>query len=218
MSIYLGYVAGGVCRDTHAPTKDEDGNPVKAPMVSKQFWVKKELEARGITAWCGKRAEFKRVGKDRDWTRFDVPALPNYIILDMDPIDMFTASEVDHIMPTFSLISGAALHGHQPTKEVTDSKGNVIVSAKPRVIGLNSFISAVEAEFSAAERVDANSRASVTEYKAGQSLLVVSGPFADMLVTFDKMVKAPHDPWHRVSAELESGHRVQFDPLDVRRA
>ena len=55
--IYLGYVAGGVCRDTHAPTKDEEGNATRPPMVRKQFWVQEELRRLGITAWVGKRDE-----------------------------------------------------------------------------------------------------------------------------------------------------------------
>lgn len=204
--IYLGYVAGGVCRDTHAPTKDADGTPVRPPMVRKQFWVQEELARLGIKAWCGKRVEFKRLGKDRDWTRFDVPALPNYIILDMDPSQMFFATEVEHLMPTFMAVSGHDLHGRPATKD------------KPAHRGLNGFMADAEADFSAAERVDANSRASVTEYKQGQALRVISGPFVDMLVTFEKLVKAPHGKWQALSVEMPNGIEAQFDPLDVRRA
>ena len=204
--IYLGYVAGGVCRDTHAPTKDEDGNAARPPMIRKQFWVQEELRRIGVKAWVGKRVEFKRLGKDRDWTRFDVPALPNYIVLDMDPKQMFEATEVEHLSPTLMMVAGHDLHGRPGTK------------AKPAHRGLEGFISDIEADFSAAERVDANSRASVTEYKQGQQLRVISGPFADMLVTFDKLVKAPHDQWQSLSVELPSGMKAKFDPLDIRRA
>ncbi|AGG91235.1 MULTISPECIES: hypothetical protein [unclassified Sulfitobacter] len=206
MTVYLGYVAGGVCRDTHAPTRDEDGNHIRPPMVRKQFWVQEELRRLGIKAWCGKRVEFKRLGKDRNWTRFDVPALPNYIVMEMDPSQMYLADEVEHLMPTFMVVAKSDLHG----KATPDGK--------QVHIGLNRFMEGVDAEFEAAERVDANSRAEVTEYKKGQALRVISGPFADMLGKFDKLVKAPHDQWQRVSIEMESGHHVQFDPLDVRSA
>jgi hypothetical protein len=85
-------------------------------------------------------------------------------------------------------------------------------------VGLIAFRADVEADFRAAERVDANSRAEVTEYKRGQSLRVVSGPFADMLVTFEKLVQAPHDKWQRIAGTTAGGMPVQFDPLDVRSA
>lgn len=34
---YLGYVDGGKCRDTHAPLRDEAGEPVKQPNTFKQW-------------------------------------------------------------------------------------------------------------------------------------------------------------------------------------
>ena len=117
MKTYLGYVAGGVCRDTHASTLSTDGEPIRPPMIAKQFWVQEELRRAGIEAWCGKRVEFKRLGNDRDWSRFDVPAMPNYIILRMDHSQMFAATSVDHLMPTLALVSDPDLHGgpgHQP--------------------------------------------------------------------------------------------------------
>jgi transcription antitermination factor NusG len=127
-----------------------------------------------------------------------VPALPNYIVVDMDPQDMFTVTSVAHVSPTMTLVAGRALTGGDG------------------VMGLHQFKADVEAAFSAAERVDANSRESVTAYKKGQPLRVVSGPFADMLVTFEKLVKAPHDKWKRIAGTTAGGMPVQFDPLDVR--
>lgn len=203
---YLGYVAGGVCRDTHAPTKDSEGRAVRPPMIRKQFWVQEELRRLGITAWCGKRVEFKRLGKDRSWTRFDVPALPNYIVLDMESDQMHLAAAVDHLMPTFMVVAKSDLHGASSKEGKTDH------------IGLNRFMDGVDAAFEKAERVDANSRAEVTEYKKGQELRVISGPFMDMLVKFDRLVKAPHDRWQSLAVELPSGIKAQFDPLDVRSA
>ncbi|WP_243262857.1 hypothetical protein [Sulfitobacter dubius] len=175
-------------------------------MIRKQFWVQEELRRLGITAWCGKRVEFKRLGKDRNWTRFDVPALPNYIVLDMAPDQMHIATQVDHLMPTFMVVAKNDLHG------VAADQG------KAAHIGLLGFMGAVDAAFEAAERVDANSRAEVTEYKKGQELRVISGPFVDMLVKFDRLVRAPHDRWQSLAVELPGGIKAQFDPLDVRSA
>lgn len=205
---YLGYVYGGVCRDTHAPMRDDEGNAIKPPMIRKQLWVQEALRRQGIEAWCGTRVEFKRRGKRREWTRYDVPALPNYLVIEMDPEQMFIATQIEHLAPTFAAVGRDALHGVPASKD----------GRRPARIGLLQFKAAVEADFEAAQRVDANSRASVTEYKRGQSLRVVRGPFADMLVTFDKMVKAPGSQWQTLSVELESGIKAQFDPLDLRSA
>jgi len=206
MTVYLGYVAGGVCRDTHAPTRDEEGNAIRPPMIRKQYWVEEELRRLGIKVWCGRKVEFKRVGKDRNWTRFDVPALPNYIVLDMEPGQMYTASQVPHLMPTFMLVAK------------NDLRGKSSDDGKKVHLGLQRFMDAVEADFSAAERVDANSRAEVTEFKKGQELRVISGPFSDMLVKFEKLVKAPHDRWPSLAVELPGGMKAKFDPLDVKSA
>ena len=200
MATYLAFVHSGVCRDTHAPTRDKDGEPIRVGMIRKQLWVIEALRRLGIEAWCGTRVEFKRVGKQREWTRHDVPALPNYIVVDMDPQDMFTVTSVEHVSPTMTLVAGRALTGGDG------------------VMGLHQFKADVEAAFSAAERVDANSRAEVTEYKRGQALRVVSGPFADMLVTFEKLVKAPDVGWSKVQVEMGNGHTVTLDPLDLRSA
>ena len=113
---------------------------------------------------------------------------------------MFFATEVEHLMPTFMAVSGHDLHGRPATKD------------KPAHRGLNGFMADAEADFSAAERVDANSRASVTEYKQGQALRVISGPFVDMLVTFEKLVKAPHGKWQALS--VESLIRLMFGGHD----
>ena len=200
MTTYLAYVYGGVTRDTHAPTKDEAGEPVRVGMIRKQLWVKEALHRIGIDAWCGTRVQFHRRGKQREWTRYDEPALPNYLILDMPPERMFEVISLPHVAPTMSVVAGRALTGGDG------------------VMGLHQFKDAVEADFRAAERIDANSRAEVTAYKRGQPLRVINGPFADMLVTFDKLVKAPHDKWQRIAGTTEGGMPVQFDPLDVRSA
>jgi transcription antitermination factor NusG len=205
MATYLAYVSGGSCRDTHAPTRDEDGEPIRVGMTRKQLWVIEELRRLGISAWCGTRVEFKRTGKSREWTRYDVPALPNYIVVDMDPQDMFTVTSVAHVSPTMTMVAGAALKGIKPCAAYPDGR-----------VGLHQFKADVEAAFSAAERVDANSRASVTAYKKGEALRVVSGPFADMLVTFERLVKAPDVGWNKVMVETDGGYTVTLDPLDLR--
>lgn len=218
MSIYLGYVSGGVCRDTHAPTKDDDGNPIRVGMIRKQWWVIEELRRIGIDAWCGKRMEFKRVGNAREWTAFTEPAMPNYIVVDIHPSQMFQVISVPHVMPTMALIAGEALNGADARPDVFDADGNQIKWARPAVIGLKQFQDDTDAAYEEAERVNANSRAEVTAYRQGQELRVMRGPFMDMLVNFDKLVRRPGSKWQTLAVTTEGGVRVEFDPLDVRSA
>jgi len=192
MTMYLTYVAGGKCRDTHAPIRDADGEPIKQPRVHKQFWVREELRRMGIDAWCGDRIDFKRkAGNHRTTEAVTTPALPNYMFIDLTPYQFFKAINVDYVSPTLKILNREDVHQ------------------------LNRFKSAAEADFSAAQRVDANKRADVAQYVKGQLLRVLSGPFADMFASFDGMVRAGHDDWPRVVAEIE-GHKVSFDPLDIR--
>lgn len=201
MSTYLAYVSGGKCRDTHAPTKDDEGKVIKAPLIHRQFWVVEELRRMGIEAWCGKRIDFKRLGKSRTAEGITSPALPGYLFIDMSHERMFEVTSVDHIAPTLQLLSRQDLDG---------------APGKP---GLNEFKAAAEADFKAAERVDGNKRADVAEYVKGQRLRIMSGPFMDMFATYEKMVRAPDVGWQKVSASVEGiGGIVTFDPLDVKRA
>jgi transcription antitermination factor NusG len=159
-----------------------------------QFYVQRELEALGIDAWVGRKVTFIRRGKKRTPEPIVTPALPNYIFMDMVPEQLMAAKDVKYLASTFTFI---------PIGELA---------------GVARFKSAVEAAFIAAQRVDANSRASVAEYKHGASLNVVSGPFSDMLVRFERLVKSPDVDWPRVEVTIEGlGGKGRLDPLDVRK-
>ena len=195
MTMYLGYVAGGKCRDTHAEPEQRTDRKGRIryhyPQIAKQFWVREELRRIGIYSWCGDEISFKRKGKSRETEAVHSPFLPNYIFIEMTAAQFFEAIAVDHVASTLQVLS------------------------RDDVRQLERFKLFVEAEFSAAQRVDANKRASVAEYVKGQRLRVLSGPFTEMFASFDKMVRAGHDDWPRVVAEIE-GHKVSFDPLDIR--
>jgi len=192
MTKYLGYVAGGQCRDTHAPVAKEEGKPVRVNWIRKQFWVVEELRRIGVTAWCGKRMEFKRLSGDRDWTAFDVPALPNYIVMDLDDHNYFAATQIDHLSSTLMAV---------PKRDLIGGDG---------VLGLQGFMDDADSAYKAAQRINSASRDEVTQYNEGQRLRAISGPLKDMLVTFERMVDA-----NRVSARTDRGMPVVFDAFDV---
>lgn len=195
MATYLGYVQGGKCRDTHAPLRDEAGEPIKQPNIHKQFWVIDELAAMGITAWCGRRIDFKRSGKDRFAEAHESPALPNYLFIEMTPAQFVKAIGVKFLANSLQLIARC---DHDD---------------------LAVFKEGVEAKYSAAQRIDANSRAAVSEYTKGQRVEAIAGSFTEYPMWFKQVVQKAHDQWPRVEVDVEMlGGTVtmQLDPLDVR--
>ena len=81
------------------------------------------------------------------------------------------------------------------------------------------FMHHVDAQYAAAQKVSANSKAEIAEYKKGQQIEAISGPFAEMLITFNRVVKQQHDAYPRIEgmvSMLGGQVPVLFDPLDVR--
>lgn len=192
---YLCYVPGGMCQDTHADTTDEDGNAIKPPRVLKQRWVQDELALRGIESWCGTSVTFKRVGKNRVADRYEAPYLTNYLFVEIGPNQLFDVLSVDHIAPTVQIV---------PRTEMA---------------GLRTWQEDVDGLYEAAMKVDANSKAAIAEYRKGQAIKAISGPFEHFPIWFEKVAKAAHDLWPMVEAEVEilgARRKVRLDPLDVR--
>ena len=163
--IYLGYVQGGKCRDTHAPMRDQDGEKIKQPNIWKQFWVIDELASMGIDAWCGKRIDFKRSGKDRFAEAHESPFLPNYVFIEMTDEQFIKAIGVKFLASGFKIVP------------------------KADIAALDAFKSAVGSRYMAAQRVEANSQAAIAEYTKGQQIEAISGPFAQFPMWFERIVK-----------------------------
>jgi len=199
---YLGYVQGGKCKDTFAiPDRRADAKGVirnHYPQTYKQFWVINALSDLGIKAWCGRKVDFYRTGKNRYAESHESPFLPNYLFIEMTAEQFMTATDVKFLAPTFQVV---------PRREVVDGGG------------LDRFKTLVDANYSAAQRVDANSKAAIAEYTKGQHIRATSGPFADMDIWFNRIVQRTGDKWPVVEGMVQMmGGKVpvQFDPLDVR--
>mgnify|MGYP000409791559 CR=1 FL=1 len=206
MTTYLGYVQGGKCKDTNAEPKERKDNKGRVryhyPQTFKQFWVIEELRKMGIKAWCGRKIEFYRTGKNRYAEAHESPFLPNYLFIEMSAAQFFSATDVQFLAPTFQMV---------PSREVIGGDGRM---------GLDGFKSLIEAQYEAAERIDANSKAAIAEYTKGE-LITATGPFADMEIWFNRIVQQGHDAWPRIEGLVQMmGGKVpvQFDPLDVRAA
>lgn len=193
--IYLGYVAGGLCRDTHAPTKDANGDPIKPPRVLKQLWVQEALRRIGVDSWCGTKVEFKRVGTRRIADRFERPYMPNYLFIDI-PLDKFSAAmAVDYLAPSLQMVP------------------------KAEIAAIQQWQAGVNEAYNAALLVDGNSKAAIAEYTRGQALHATRGPFEGFPMWFERVAQQAHDKWPKIVASVEvMGGRVdvRLDPLDVK--
>jgi len=164
-----------------------------------EFAVERQLRALGLQAHAPRKIEFKRVGKKRQPDPVTSPYLPGYIFAEIPAAKFAAAIQCNGLRPTMMAI---------PPQEV---RRHVL-----------SFIDRVAAENMEAERIVASrDRAAMCQYKTGQSLEILAGPFQERAVRFLRMVKASHDmhPMIEVEAELfGQGVRMKVDPLDVKGA
>lgn len=159
----------------------------------KEFEVEQSLQALGIAVWCGKLIEWRRVGKKRYPDAFEEPCLPNYIFMDLSPEQFHQAQQVKFLAATMVMLSRA------------DQRN------------LRSFRGAVDREYATQDQMRQNAQAPKSAFKAGEQLKIISGPFAEKLATFRKVVERSGMIFPRMEIDVE-GIRLQVDPLDVKRA
>lgn len=193
MTMWLGYVYGGVCLDTFAPTSDENGEPVEQPNTPKQFWVQQELQAKGIICHCAKVIEVKRVGKRRRPDAIVRPLLPNYIFVECSDSQFLDVVSTKHVASTMAAIP----------------KG-----AEPSVM---AFLRSAQADFDRnMAKIAAGER--IEQFRDGDLLKVLNGPLAGLTARFRGIIE--HDLFPSVRAEVEFMGRTvkaELDVLDVGR-
>lgn len=174
-------------------TTKAEGNGQRIP---REFFVDREIRALGLECWLPREIKFIRKGKQRRPEPIEQPFLPNYIFLDL-PAERFTeALGVKYLQPTLKALTRAD------------------------VKQLGIFRAAVDERYRQAQRA-VNNRDAICEYKKGEPLMVLDGPFADTLLEFVRMVDRASDPHPKIVAETEIFGRkaeLEFDPLDVRAA
>jgi len=210
---YMLKVTGGKVRDDQAPLRDDEGKAIKQPKMHVALWVERELNDMGIKAWCGRLVTFERRGKNRYWEMKESPMFANYVFVEADTEQILRAIYVDHVSPTFSVVAKSDLQGR---KAMSTAKGDPFNA--PEIIGLQGAMVASDAAYEAAQRVDANNRASVVAYKAGDAIQKLTGAFSDITMKFDKLVSSPDVPWQMVQADVPmmgQTVKMRFDPIDV---
>lgn len=164
-----------------------------------EFAVERQLRALGLEAHAPRKIEFKRVGKKRHAEPITSAYLPGYVFACI-PAALFTrAIACRGLSSTLMAVTPQEVRRH-----------------------VQPFLSKVEGENAEAERIIASrDRAAMCQFKPGDALDILAGPFAERLVKFTRMIEAAHDSFPMIEAQMEIFGRltkVQVDPLDVRAA
>lgn len=158
-----------------------------------EFDAEAELRDAGISVWCGRAIEWKRVGKKRKPEPVEKPALPNYLFAIVLPHQFTTAQSVRWVAPKFEALS------------LLDERA------------LDRFAGEVDRAYEDADKIRRANEVPVSEFRPGERLEVVAGVLADKMGKFRRVVEQAHDLHPRLELEIE-GLRMHVDPLDVRRA
>jgi len=160
-----------------------------------EFAVADDLRDLGIPTWCGRVIEWKRTGHKRHPEPHERPALPNYLFMDLRPSQFYTAQRVKHLANTMHPLTPFAERDYR------------------------RFQRSVDSHYAAALRDVENATEPRPEFTQGQVIKAITGPLAETMATFERIVKAG-DRWqYEATTELMGRTvRVRFDPADVRKA
>lgn len=184
----------------------------------KEFEVADKLASLGFTVWCGRRIDFIRKGKRRRPEAVEKPKLPNYLFLTLTPDEWhdLRRREVKHLAQTMYQLTARDIAGRPPVK----NKEGVLID--PGWIGLAAFKEQVDAAHAEGQRIAKNNDiAEMAQYRAGQRLVDLTGTFADVCLTFRRMVERAHETYPKVEADMEMFGRmtrVYLDPISVKAA
>jgi hypothetical protein len=168
----------------------------------KEFEVADKLASLGFTVWCGRRIDFVRKGKRRRPEAVEKPKLPNYLFLTLTPDEwhrlqrLKNEGQIKHIAGTM----------YQLRRDDEDA--------------LTEFRAGVDGAHAEGQRIAKNNDiAEMAQYRAGQRLVDLTGTFADVCLTFRRMVERAHEAFPKVEADMEMFGRmtrVYLDPISVR--
>jgi len=160
-----------------------------------EFAVADDLLDLGVHVWCGRVIEWKRTGHKRHPEPVELPALPNYLFLQIHPDEFYTAQRVKNLASTMHALTPFALRDFR------------------------RFQRSVDTHYEAAMRDVENATEPRPEFTQGQAIKAISGPLAETLATFERIVRAG-DRWQYEATTEMMGRKVKvrIDPADVRKA
>ena len=182
-------------RGLHYPS--EDGELITQERG--EFAVERQLKALGIDARAPQKIELKRLGKKRTAEPIVSPYLPGYFFAEI-PADLFFAAQEAKGM----------------------ARGLMTIPAAEVRMHVLRFLERVEQENADARRfIEAKDKAAMCQFTAGEALEILTGPFMERLVKFERMYQGANDLHPMIEASMQmmgQEVKVSLDPLDVRGA
>ena len=153
------------------------------------------------------RPKFKRVGNAREASLTIAPYFPSLIFVTIDQADFATLHSIRHLGRKW-----LAIAGQRDGRRIGDAAS------------VDRFFAEAEAELQEAIKIDQQAkdrRALMAEFKAGQAVQALDGPFKEKVAHFVKLTHAPHDPHPVAVVEVEVMGRTvltKIDPIALRAA
>ena len=161
-----------------------------------EFEVEEAIAALEIEVWVPRKMEFIRMGKDRKVKPTVSPYMGNYVFMDLTPDDYYRIKPVKFLASTLYAVPGKSIRY------------------------LDKFRAEVQADYDRQQAIRDSGEA-LEQYKAGQTLRIISGPFMDQLVRFKRTVEASYEVFPKIEAAYDMmGREVEIvvDPLNVKAA
>lgn len=177
----------------------------------KEFEVEAELKALGLHPWVPRRLESKYIKEKREAVWYDRPYVPKLMFCVIPAIMWRDVFELKHVIGKPYALTRLDMEGTPAVK------GGAIPD-RPARYGLNDFRRAVDAEYSDAEKRKVNSEYQC-QYKPGQALEILQGPFEGFAAEFQGVIRRAHDDYSKLRVEVSIFGRptsLDLDPDKVR--
>ena len=184
------------------PTTTALIRPTGGDRVKGEWAVEAQMKEIGCMVYDSRTVEFTRKGKDRFARPEYKPALPGYVFADIP----------DHLFGRAVHVKGA----WGSALPIYDIEARRKMRETPHDAAMKFFAS-LKSKRIEAERIKHRADL-VAEFDPGEPLSIISGPFSDLLASFRRMVRAAHDAYPMIEAQMEiMGQKttVRLDPLDV---
>ncbi|KZY05259.1 hypothetical protein A3721_15115 [Sulfitobacter sp. HI0023] len=167
-----------------------------------EWAVEQQIKAMGCTVHDSRTVAFIRKGKDRYARPEYRPSLPGYVFAEI-PDEAF--GRAVHVQGAW----GSALPIYQ-----VENRNKLETTPYEAAM---EFFAVLAEKREEAERIKRRADL-VAGFDPGDPLEIISGPFKDLLVRFQRMVKTAHDMHPMIEGEMTLFGRqspVRIDPLDV---
>jgi len=176
----------------------------------KEFEVEAELQALGLHPWVARRLDSKKITQQKERIWFDTPYVSKLVFCAFPAVYWNDVIGIKHVVGKPMPMTRLGMTG-SPAYVLDTAKGPKQIPAR---YGLNDFRSAVEAEYTDAERKRANNLYQCA-FRPGQALEVLSGQFAGFPVEFKRAIKRAHQDYARLLVEVDimgAKRPVEMDP------